>query len=344
MAESSAILFRNERGTVWLLDLPRSIEESQVPSGAAELPPRRLRSSRPPAQPFQTPEPRDGRWQAASAPQAQVRELMALASVNGALDELRTGYSGPWCLPRVILDEDDDNNDKPAEEGAPDGAALRRLHTPEHSHSLAGTIMDLRAEFLQTAPVFDLIILDPPWPNRSARRKRKGRSNNYSTAADTAAVRELLSLVPVGTKLSPDGVIAIWVTNKPAFTEMLTAPRGGIFAVWGVELVDSWTWLKVTTAGEPIFDVESHWRKPWEQLLIATRPDARRRVPHDGRVLVAVPDVHSRKPNLRPVFGEFLGDGYAALEVFARNLTAGWWSWGDQVLHFQDSRHWAEKV
>ncbi len=59
-----------------------------------------------------------------------------------------------------------------------------------------------------------------------------------------------------------------------------------------------------------------------------------------AKSLSAVPDVHSRKPNLRQLFDEILPPGYAALEVFARNLTAGWWSWGDDVLHFQHTSHW----
>ncbi len=55
-------------------------------------------------------------------------------------------------------------------------------------------------------------------------------------------------------------------------------------------------------------------------------------------MILAVPDVHSRKPNLRALLG-VPHDG-AGLEVFARNLTAGWWGWGDEALLFQHRRHW----
>ena len=33
---------------------------------------------------------------------------------------------------------------------------------------------------------------------------------------------------------------------------------------------------------------------------------------------------------------------YLALEIFARNLTAGWWSWGDEVLEYQKKKYWIE--
>ena len=66
-----------------------------------------------------------------------------------------------------------------------------------------------------------------------------------------------------------------------------------------------------------------------------------------GEGIVAVPDVHSRKPNLRGVFEDAglvpQGGGYEAMEVFARNLTAGWWGWGDEVLLFQRRECWVDE-
>jgi len=36
-------------------------------------------------------------------------------------------------------------------------------------------------------------------------------------------------------------------------------------------------------------------------------------------------------------------DEYAALEIFARHLVAGWTSWGDECLKFQDVRCWVSE-
>jgi len=264
---------------------------------------------------------------------------MTIAAVESALDLLQSNYSGSMCLARCSSSATGD--EEPLLEtldakfhGCPTD---EDKFIPEDSCYLAGTIQERREDVLNEAPEFDLILLDPPWPNRSARRKKGG----YTTAYDGASIRDLLSQIPIAAKLKTDGIVAVWVTNKPALTELLTAPRG-IFAEWGVELVDTWTWLKVTTRGEPIFDITSAWRKPWEQLLIARRRGSPQSQPRGGRVIVAVPDIHSRKPSLRPLFQEFFAPGYTALEVFARHLTAGWWAWGDEVLLFQGREHWVD--
>jgi N6-adenosine-specific RNA methylase IME4 len=154
----------------------------------------------------------------------------------------------------------------------------------------------------------------------------------------------------VASRLAPGGLVAVWVTNAARFADLLTRPRDGVFnSEWDVEMVGEWTWLKVTTAGEPVVGVESKWRKPWERLLIARKRggpgmEGVRMGAVQGKVIVSVPDVHSRKPNLRGLFEglRVLPERYEALEVFARNLTAGWWAWGDEVLLFQRRECWVD--
>lgn len=160
-----------------------------------------------------------------------------------------------------------------------------------------------------------------------------------ATAHGMEEARELLSQIPLASHLKPDGLVGVWVTNKAAIADLLTAP-GGIFTRWGVELVNEWVWLKVTSAGEPILDIESAWRKPWERLLIAQKAGGTILPALGARVILGVPDLHSRKPNLRSLFGDILPQGYIGLEVFARNLTAGWWGWGNEALNFQHQHHW----
>lgn len=348
-----SILFHNEDRGVILVDVPRSIEEAQVLFPKAQSRGdglKRLVSSRPLDTPFQTPEPKDGLVD----PTASVSDLMSAAAATNALGLLRKSHPGPWCLPRLVNAEgqagahgsrkrkrgapSQDRDGAPDEDGIPaieeDKA---QVLIPEDSFYLHGTILSERARFLADAPEFDLIVLDPPWPNRSARR-RKG---NYRVADSLQDLRQTLSLIPIAAHLAPEGLVAVWVTNKPSVVQLLTGPTG-MFAEWGLEQVDEWTWLKVTTAGEPIIDINSAWRRPWERILIARRRGSGRKLPCRGRVIISVPDLHSRKPNLRGVFEDILTQGYRGLEVFARNLTAGWWSWGDQALKFQGPEHWVE--
>lgn len=328
------------------------------------LPPSaRIVSGAPPLKPFTTPEPRDGatadHWlRSSQSAGAHIADLMAAAAVQSALDQLHSRYSGLFCLPRLCNAPDglipQDFNDSKIETGGATSAdtagdtltnttstatsAMDAVRIPPGAEYLHGSIRDLRQTFVDRAPQFRLMVLDPPWPNRSARRKKSG---SYNTASNLSEIQELLSSIPVASHLASDGLVAVWITNKSSVLDLVTSSKG-LFASWGLELVTQWTWLKITSSGEPLFDIESTWRKPWETLLIAKRVGAKTPETLKPRVILAVPDVHSRKPNLRRLFEEYLGQDYTALEVFARNLTSGWWSWGDQVLQFQAPEHWAD--
>lgn len=343
-SQMQCLCFQNEDRTVVLIDVPRSIEEAQVLASNLEAggtPLKRLVSSKPPEEPFKTPEPRHG----AGGSVDSVSDLMSGAAASNALEVIRKSYNGPYCLPRIVrslqLDGVGDGQKRKREgfcdvEGHSDGNHSQVI-IPEGSVHLHGTISSERDRFLREAPSFDLIVLDPPWPNRSARRKL----NNYKTANNLDELRATLSLIPIASCLTPDGLVAVWVTNKASVVDLMTGPKG-VFVDWGLEVVDEWTWLKVTASGEPIVDIHSSWRKPWERILIARRRGAKTKLPSRGRVLVSVADLHSRKPNLRGLFEDVLTPGYMGLEVFARNLTAGWWCWGDEVLKFQQPEHWVE--
>ncbi|WQF80317.1 Putative DNA methylase, N-6 adenine-specific [Colletotrichum destructivum] len=350
-----SILFHAEDRSVFLVDIPASLEESQVlPGHSAETggpPQRRLVSVDPVATPFSIPEPRDPRTNN-QTPASQLADLMIEAAVRSALDTLGKNYAAPFCLPRVTTGGSSNISDSSSGLGRKsqqdhvtshgadadaDAAAVTAHFIPEESVYLSGSIQETRDSFLSTAPKFHLIVLDPPWPNKSARRKTGG----YSTVYGLKDTRTLLDQIPVVGHLADGGLVAIWVTNKATLVDLLTSPRG-VLASWGLEAAAEWTWVKLTSQGEPVFDTESAWRKPWERLIIARKRGDNRKVPQ--RVIAAVPDVHSRKPNLRHLFEDLLPQGYLGLEVFARNLTAGWWGWGNEVLRFQEPQHWVAQL
>ncbi|KAK5660244.1 hypothetical protein OQA88_12782 [Cercophora sp. LCS_1] len=321
---SSSILFQNPTKTVIVLDLPRSLEESQVPSRQLNPhvdPPRRLVSAPPPTTPFPTPEPKKHPASAVvTSHAAQIAELMTFATIESALAELHESYTGPFSLQRISR--------------APSQASSSHPLIPEDSQPLNGRIEDLRSEVLELLP-FDLILLDPPWPNRSAKRKR-----GYQLSHSFSCLHTLLSQVPISSHLAPDGLVAVWITNSPQAYDLLVS-RDGLFAEWDVEPVGEWVWLKVTDQGEPIVSLEATWRKPWERLVFG-----RKRGGSGGavktKVIVACPEGHSRKPCLRGLLEEE-DMGERVLEVFARGLTAGWSCWGDEALKFQSAGWWVDE-
>lgn len=186
----------------------------------------------------------------------------------------------------------------------------------------------------------DIIILDPPWPNRSARRK-KG-SSSYDAFKHLGDLRSMLASLKLDNLLKQGGYVAVWVTNKPKVRDAILANRG-LFHQLNVVLHEEWIWMKTTVKGEPVTKLDGLWRKPFEVLLVGKQRLQYVPVPIKRRVIAGVPDLHSRKPCLKSLLERWLGfeaGNYYALEIFARHLVAGWDSWGLEVLKFQVTDNW----
>lgn len=188
---------------------------------------------------------------------------------------------------------------------------------------------------------FDYIVLDPPWDNRSA--KRSGR---YDTMHQKRTPLDSLQDM-LGKHIAPQGLIACWITNRAEVrTRALQA-----FEAWGVDLIEEWAWLKTTASGIPMTEIHGLLRKPYEILLLGKqmdffieRIDEKDSSKHEiqKRVIVAVPDLHSRKPSLKELVEPLMPNPaeYRALEIFGRHLTAGWWSWGNEAMKHNCEGFW----
>uniref|UniRef100_A0A914DDW0 Uncharacterized protein n=1 Tax=Acrobeloides nanus TaxID=290746 RepID=A0A914DDW0_9BILA len=77
---------------------------------------------------------------------------------------------------------------------------------------------------------FDLIIMDPPWSNKSVKRKK---IYGWFDMDD-------LKALPISEILSEDGLLIIWLTNNKAVHENLTR----ILEHWDLKEITKWHWLK----------------------------------------------------------------------------------------------------
>ncbi|XP_064626510.1 N(6)-adenine-specific methyltransferase METTL4-like [Lineus longissimus] len=205
---------------------------------------------------------------------------------------------------------------------------------PPQSQFLMSDITCLRP-LLEDNKKFDVIVIDPPWKNKSVKRKKKYKTLNEWDFYD----------LPVA-HLAADGcLLVIWVTNKQKQREFV---KDSWFPHWSAVFEAEWHWIKVTRHGETVFPMESPHKKPYESIILGrVRRDKKEMSEEyedekmkkvDDKVLVSVPCcVHSKKPPLTEILKDYLPDDSCCLEMFARNLTPGWTSWGNEVLRFQHS-------
>ncbi|TKA83635.1 hypothetical protein B0A55_00475 [Friedmanniomyces simplex] len=204
-----------------------------------------------------------------------------------------------------------------------------------------------QSEQQDTPRTFDFILLDPPWPNRSVKRTHKTAGSTYSVEANLRDIEDLLLGMDLDMLMADECLVGVWITNKQAVRD-LVLDEGGLFDSLGVQLVEEWIWLKTTVHGEPVTPLDALWRKPYEVLLLGRKRSIdRTHIANDAtdvrrRTLIGVPDLHSRKPCLKALIGPLLPsrETYRALEVFARYLVAGCWSWGDECIKFNSEEHW----
>ncbi|KAK9474167.1 MT-A70-domain-containing protein [Dipodascopsis tothii] len=354
------VLFRSSDGSVVVLDIPASLgthPDGRTPMGIAAV-----------QKPYELPEPKSAAAEDIFAEidgpiAASVRRAVEMLAEES---QKRGNGQGPvWCLPRAEMPPDHtaqsycfdlhafrDNLLALAKVSAPapgslediaaDGEDLdvqdawaRPLRNASDSWlvaSIGGTQFDIppQSGFLWTqlddstdrtladGRRYDIVLLDPPWPNRSVARGR----NRYSMLHQ----RHLRSL-PVARLVAENGVVAVWVTNKAKLHRFVLDK---LFPAWGVRLQRRIVWLKITASGQPVYDLASRHRKPYEVLYVGRQ--GWRGAAQAPVVVAAVPDVYSRKPCLDALYDSLLPPHWTGCELFARGIRPRWFAVGDEVL------------
>ncbi|XP_062986671.1 N(6)-adenine-specific methyltransferase METTL4 isoform X2 [Elgaria multicarinata webbii] len=178
---------------------------------------------------------------------------------------------------------------------------------------------------------FDIIVIDPPWENKSVKR-----SNRYSYLSHWQ-----IKQIPIPALAAPDCLVVTWVTNRQKHLHFV---KTDLYPHWCVDGVVEWFWVKITRSGDFVFPLDSFHKKPYEVLVLGRvkgSTDVPLRVSEDEvlpnhKLIVSVPStLHSHKPPLTEILKEYTKSDVECLELFARNLQPGWTSWGNEVLKFQ---------
>ncbi|XP_077274480.1 methyltransferase like 4 [Temnothorax americanus] len=183
---------------------------------------------------------------------------------------------------------------------------------------------------MELSKQYDFILLDPPWWNKSIRRKKM----KCAEASYKMMYNEELVKIPIRKLLHSNGIVAVWCTNS---SNHLNSIFNEIFPSWGITYRAKWYWLKVTQAGDTICNFNSApGKQPYELLILGSALENDKVNIPDGKLMISIPSaVHSHKPPLTEIIKEYLPDDPKCLEIFARYLLPGWTSWGLEILKFQ---------
>jgi len=170
---------------------------------------------------------------------------------------------------------------------------------------------------------YKLIYADPGWKyNDKCNSGKRGSIHKYTVSAIEELIR--LDIPSISDK---DCLLAMWhVAPMPKEAIRLAE-------AWGftVKTMKGFTWHKTTKHGKSHFGMGHYTRSNTEDCLFAVKG-------RPIRISASVPQFisspireHSRKPDeIRDRLVNLLGD-VPRIELFARQVVAGWDVWGDQI-------------
>jgi len=225
-----------------------------------------------------------------------------------------------------------------------------------------------------------LLVIDPPWYNKSARR---GKKYQFLSCDDLLQL-PLRSLA----SCHPCGYVFVWVTNNPIYQKFIIEE---LFPAHNISYYGTWYWLKVTDSGEfvvPLCVTRAKHRRPYEPIIIGYYNGTCKKCNHhsasscscplhsknshrtdntplnkrklsdsklDGtqstetgylprhKVICSVPPkMHSRKPMLFDLVQDCLKREILGIELFAQSLHPNVLSWGNNVLLYQQLQDFAK--
>ena len=170
---------------------------------------------------------------------------------------------------------------------------------------------------------YKIIYADPPWTYDNM------KDNNPKMGGITYQTMTLeeIKQMPVSDITDKDCALFMWVT-MPKLKE-------------GFEVIDAWgfryitcafTWVKQNPKGEGIYSGLGHWTNGNAELCLFAKKGAPKRQAKNVKQIVLSPrGRHSAKPpEVRDRIVSLIGD-VPRIELFAREQTPGWDTWGNET-------------
>jgi N6-adenosine-specific RNA methylase IME4 len=170
---------------------------------------------------------------------------------------------------------------------------------------------------------YQIIYADPPWAYRNMGNIQATANAHYSTMSN-----EDICELPVADIADENSILFLWATF-PKIQEALDVIRA-----WGFEYKTvGFTWIKKNKNGGNFFGVGWYTKSNAEVCLIGVRGKAPKISNSVSSIIESVRGRHSAKPEIvRDKIIQFCGD-VPRIELFARQKTEGWDSWGNEVIN-----------
>ena len=171
---------------------------------------------------------------------------------------------------------------------------------------------------------YGIIYADPPWHYRVYSKKGAGRS--AESHYPTMTIEEIQAL-PVSELADKDCALFMWITF-PLLKESLS-----VLSAWGFKFKTiAFVWIKQNRKSDSLFWGMGYWtRANAEFCVLATKGKPKRMAKNVHQVIVSHIEEHSKKPDeARRHIVRLMGD-LPRIELFARQKSAGWDVWGNEV-------------
>lgn len=193
-----------------------------------------------------------------------------------------------------------------------------------HSFLIYKEVDNIVVDIYNTDKKYNIIYADPPWKYNTWRDGEGTAEKHYKTVK----VEEIINMKDTIKKISEkDCILFIWIT----FPCLLDGIK--VIKEWGFKYKTcGFNWIKRNKVSDTWFFGLGHWTRANSEIcLLATKGAIKRKSNKVSQVIDTHIEEHSKKPAIvRDKITELVGD-LPRIELFARQTSEGWDSWGDEV-------------